>query len=672
MTLEALVFPENASDKTVSYSSSDKTVAKVNESGVVTAVSRGTATITAKTTDGGYTDTCDITVEQRVTGVSVSPTNSTLVLGDSDTSNDSISLTATVSPSNANNQDITWKSSDPSVATVDESGVVTAQKAGTATITATSVDGGFEDTCSVTVEQRASGVTLYSASQTLILGDSDTDNDTVTLTATVSPDDATDKTVSYSSSDKTVATVDQTGVVTAVSRGTATITATTTDGGYTDTCDITVEQRVTGVSVSPATSTLILGDSDTSNDSVSLSAVVSPSNANEQSISWSSSDSSIATVDTFGVVTAQKAGKARIIATTIDGGSQDICYVIVEQRASGVALSLHSHTLVLGDSDIENDTVALTGLVSPGDATDQTVAYSSSDETVATVDETGVVTAVSKGSATVMVTTTDGGYTDACVITVKQGVTSVSVSPAMSTLVLGDDDTKNDTVSLSAEITPSNANDQTVTWISSDSSVATVDGTGKVTAVGAGSATITAMADGKMATCAVTVKAVNSGDDDDADDEDYMIPTTTSMAIITPTDSGNAESVSDTGDETLKSTPAPEAVIITIVVADLPEGTTAIKLLDGTVIELDGSDTIDIKVDAEQLSDDGSLELIAMDDEGTVLGIYTAAAEGQNIAITNTDSTHGGGLMILLWIIIGVLGAGGIGLAVYLILKKKR
>ena len=650
MTLEALVFPQNASDKTVSYSSSDETVATVDGNGVVTAVSRGTATITAKTTDGGYTDTCDITVEQRVTGVSVSQTNSTLVLGDSDTSNDSVSLTATVSPSNANNQDITWKSSDPSVATVDESGVVTAQKAGTTIITTTTTDGGFYDTCSVKVEQRASGVMVSPDLHTLVLGDADTENDTVTLTAAVSPDDATDKTVSYSSSDETVATVNENGVVTAVSRGTATITAKTTDGGYTDACDITVKQSVTGVSVSSKTSLLILGDSDTTNDSVSLSAVVSPSNANEQSISWSSSNEDVAMVDDSGNVTAQKAGTAIITATTADGGFSDTCSVKVEQRASGVAVSPDLHTLVLGDTDTENDTVTLTAAVSPDDATDKTVSYSSSDKTVATVDENGVVTAISGGSAIITVTTNDGNHTAACNITVEQRVSCVSLSSSSVTLSAGE------TLTLTAAVSPSDATYQTIKWKSSDTSVATVSSSGSVTAVGKGTTTITASADGKYAECYVKVDAK------DADGEDAT-PTATPDA--TPTQTG--EDIPDTGDESPEATSTPETVIITIVLADLPEGTTAVKLPDGSIVELNGEDTKDIKVDAEQLSDDGSLELIALDDEGKTIDKYVVNKEA--IDTSDTANSGNGIWTVLVWALIGI-GLIAAALALYLMMRK--
>ena len=149
-------------------------------------------------------------------------------------------LNATVKPSNATNQNVTWTSSDPSVAAVDQSGTVTAKKAGTATITATA--DGKSATCTVTVTAATvpvTGVTLNKTSTSLYVGD------TETLTATVQPGNASNQTVTWSTSDASVATVEN-GVVRATGRGTATITVTTEDGEKTATCTVTVSRYSTG------------------------------------------------------------------------------------------------------------------------------------------------------------------------------------------------------------------------------------------------------------------------------------------------------------------------------------------------------------------------------------------------------------------------------------------
>ena len=171
----------------------------------------------------------------KVTGVSLSPKTLSLNPGKGGT------LTATITPSNATNQNMTWESSDTKVVTVDN-GLVTAVAEGTATITVTTADGGKTATCEVTVTQPAetpvTSVTLDKTSLTLDVGGSDT------LTATVKPDNATNKAVTWSTSNKNVATVNN-GVVTAVGAGTATITAAASDGsGKTATCEVTVNGPV--------------------------------------------------------------------------------------------------------------------------------------------------------------------------------------------------------------------------------------------------------------------------------------------------------------------------------------------------------------------------------------------------------------------------------------------
>lgn len=169
-----------------------------------------------------------------VTGVSISDATASINVGATQT------LTATVAPADATNKNVRWTSDNEAVATVDDDGVVTGVAAGNATITVTTVDGNFTATCDVTVAAAViavTGVEVSPATDTISLADTPAQ---VTLTATVAPADATNKNVAWSSSDTAVATVDDDGVVTALTIGTATITATTEDGSFTDTCEITV------------------------------------------------------------------------------------------------------------------------------------------------------------------------------------------------------------------------------------------------------------------------------------------------------------------------------------------------------------------------------------------------------------------------------------------------
>ena len=491
-TLTATVTPEDAGDKSVTWLTSDAGVASVDENGVVTAGTPGSATITVKTNDGGKTATCAVTVEAKavpVTGVTLDQSEITIEEGET------ITLTATVTPADATNKEVSWSSSDTSVATVEE-GKVTGVKAGTTAVTVTTSDGYKTASCKVTVKAKGiavSGVTLDITDLTLVVGESKT------LTATVKPSDATDKSVSWSSDKPDVATVDDSGKVEAKSAGEATVTVTTKDGGKTATCKVTVtaaEVKVTGVKLDRSSLTLAVGESET------LVATVSPDDATDKEVTWSCNDISVAKVEE-GKVTGIKAGTATITATTKDGGYKATCAVTVTATGSevtGVTLNETELTLEVGEG------AKLWETVTPSTASDKSVTWSSDKPEVATVDESGNVEAKSAGEAIITVTTNVGGKTATCKVTVVEKVvpvTGVTLDKTTLNLTEGEDAT------LVATVKPDDASNKGVTWDSDNPSVATVDENGKVTAVKAGTAviTVTTKDGGKTATCKVTVKA---------------------------------------------------------------------------------------------------------------------------------------------------------------------
>ena len=486
--LTATVLPSNATDQTVTWSSSNTSVATVSASGVVTAVGPGSATISCKTTDGAILSnpSCTVTVTQPPTGLTVSPTTLSLSVGGT-----TGSLTATVTPSNASNKTVTWSTSNALVATVSSTGVVTAAGPGSATITATSnANSALTATCDVTVILHPTGVAVSPTTASLEVGGN------TTLTATVSPSNATDQTVTWSSSNASVATVSASGVVTAVGPGTATISCKTNDGAKASSpsCTVTVIQHVTGVALDYSTLNLNVRDTST------LKATVSPANATDKTVTWSSDDESVAKVSTSGVVTAVGPGTATITVKTNDGGWTDTCVVTVSTvPVTGISLSPATFSVVIGS------TYRVTAKISPTNATDLSVTWESSDPSIATVDSNGVVKGVATGTATITATTTDGGYVGSSTATVTNvppptAVAGVSLDKTTLTLAVGDNFT------LTATVSPSNAANKSVTWSSSDASVATVNN-GVVTAVGVGTATITVTTNdgGRTAACVVTV-----------------------------------------------------------------------------------------------------------------------------------------------------------------------
>ncbi|MDR1273879.1 MAG: Ig-like domain-containing protein, partial [Odoribacteraceae bacterium] len=286
-----------------------------------------------KTVDGGVGGTCAVTESDfpskpvvSVTGVMFNNPNSmTLFVGNEGY------LVAVVLPDNATNKDVTWTSSKPGVATVDTKGTVIAVGVGETDITVETTDGGFTATCTVTVTEvpvvSVTGVMLNPSNyMALFVGDKGS------MYAIVLPDDATNKDVTWNSSKSGVATVDTKGTVTAVGVGETVITVKTVDGGFTATCTVIVTEKpvppvvpVTGVMFNnPDNMTLFVGDEG------SLHAVVLPVDATNKKVTWDSSKSGVATVNEKGTVTAVGVGETVITVKTADGGFTATCTVTVE------------------------------------------------------------------------------------------------------------------------------------------------------------------------------------------------------------------------------------------------------------------------------------------------------------------------------------------------------
>ena len=306
------------------------------------------------------------------------------------------------------------------------------------------------------------------------------EGETFSLVATVLPKDAEYDGVIWASSNASVANVNS-GAVSAVKEGTATITASA--GGKSATCSVKVSSKivaVTSITLDKTSLSMQVGETE------AITAIVSPDNATDKTVEWGSSDVAVATV-ADGIITAKKSGEA--IITAKSGSCIAECKVTITVSAESVTLDKTSLSLAIGES------ATLTATVKPDDATDKTVAWSSSDESVAKVDN-GKVTAVKSGKATV--TAKCGVKTAECAVTVTVPVSSITLDKTTLSLVIGESFT------LTATVKPDDATDKTVTWSSSDESVARVDN-GKVTAVNAGQAKISAAVGNITTSCNVVV-----------------------------------------------------------------------------------------------------------------------------------------------------------------------
>ena len=252
----------------MTWSTSNRNVASVDEAGTVRAVKAGTAVITVTTADGGFKATCKVTVLQHVTSVTLNKTSLVIKRGTE------TKLVASVLPSDASNKTVNWASSDPRVVSVSVSGEIIAKSIGSATVTAVTVDGAKKASCVINVFESVTGVALNAEEKILYIGES------ATVNAVISPSDASNKSVSFVSSDASVANVGSNGKITALKVGTATITVKTADGGFTDTCRVIVRAHVSSVKLSDSAITLSRGKSHT------LTYSVLPANAYNKNVKW--------------------------------------------------------------------------------------------------------------------------------------------------------------------------------------------------------------------------------------------------------------------------------------------------------------------------------------------------------------------------------------------------
>ena len=299
------------------WSSSDTSVVTVDKNtGLISAVSPGTAIVTADSE--GVTATAEVTVSFKLEGIALNKTSTEIDINKTET------LTVTYSPDDTtDSRDITWKSSNDSIATVDENGTVTAVKRGKATITATGANG-VTATCEVQVLVPITEIKFESEAVSIPRSTRQK------VPFTINPADYTD-TYTVTSSDTEIATVDKFGNVVARKVGTSVITVKTSRGLEAN-CVVTV--------YSPATSINLSADSKTifANRSFDLTAELSPSDCTDK-VTWSSSDDAIAGVDSNGKVTGISKGVATITATTDSGITAD-CVVTVESDIKNTTIYL--------------------------------------------------------------------------------------------------------------------------------------------------------------------------------------------------------------------------------------------------------------------------------------------------------------------------------------------
>lgn len=502
--LVSTVLPENAENKQVVWESSDPKIVSVNSiTGYITGVKEGSATITVKTVINDISTDCIVNVSGKnilVSKIVLNEKRISLAVGYTH------NLTYQITPKNATENDLIFTSSDSSVATVNQSGVIQGLKEGNAIITVSSSNGLAKDTTYVSVYKKGSSTVVdgepiktdnYPKSLTvspqtlnLKLGGSSQ------LIASVLPEKANNQ-ISWSSTNSRVATVDSNGLVSAVGMGSATIIARTIN-------DITYNVNVLVGNYSKDVRSILVTTNYISlavSNSKQLAVAFTPADASNKNVFWTSSNPSVATVDKYGVVKAISPGSTIIKATSEDGGYTDTATIevvnydnIIEEKS--IAFDSSSYTVGIGS------TKSLIPIITPSNATFKSVRFESSNPSIATVDENGVVRGLKEGTVSITATTNRNRLKATTTIIVKYiNATSVKVNTTNVNIA------KNETFTLVATVLPSDATNKKVSYTVSDSNIATIDQNGIITGKNAGTTTITITpSEGNPATVLVNVK----------------------------------------------------------------------------------------------------------------------------------------------------------------------
>jgi len=486
-------------NQTVTWSSSNTSVATVSATGLLSAVAVGSAVISA--TAGGKSGFANLAVvaasPASVASVTVSPATASITAGKT------VQLTATLKDSAGNalgGRAVTWSSSNPTVATVSSNGLVSGIGAGTATISASS--GGQQGSAQITVNAVAVGSVQVSPGWANLSA-----RQTLQLTATALDPNGNPMggvTITWLSNAPSLASVSSSGLVTVLSTsGTGSVQIYASAGGQTGHSTITfIAAPVATVTLSPTTATLNSGQTSqlTATAKDQYGDVITTDAA-----TWSSSNTSVATVSSSGLVTAVGSGSATVTVTI--GGVQATASVTVAQASvASVTVSPTSLSLTAGQS---SGLTATAKDASGNVLTGYPASWKSSNTSAATVSTSGVVTGAAAGTATITVTIGGKSATASATVTSSAPtVATVTVSPSSSTIQAGNQ------VQLTATDKTSSGtvvSGQAVTWSSSNTGVATVASNGIVTAVTAGGATITATSDGVQGTATLTVSAATGG-----------------------------------------------------------------------------------------------------------------------------------------------------------------
>ena len=475
LQITAKVLPENATNATLKWKIKPENILKPTAApGQFTAQQVGEALVRAEAADGsGITAECKVVVKPRlVQAISLNATQKEVIVGDA------FSLTATAMPENATNRNVVWKLVSGDAIALSADGVIQAKKVGEALVRAEAADGsGITAECKVVVKPRlVQSISLNATQKELIIGDS------FTLTATLSPENATNHNVIWKLVSGDAISLSNTGVIQAKKVGEALVRVEAADGsGITAECKVVVKPRlVQTISLNSTKKDLLVGES------FALTATVMPENATNRNVIWKLVSGDAISLSNTGVIQAKKVGVALVRAEAADGsGITAECKVVVKPRmVQSISLNATKKDLLVGE------TFTLTATAMPENATNRNVIWKLVSGNAISLSNTGVIQAKKVGEALVRAEAADdSGITAECKVVVKPRLMqAISLKLEKDTVAVGEHFT------VTADVLPKNATNSTLQWTVSDPLLLKHLGAGSFEALKTGSATITAQA----------------------------------------------------------------------------------------------------------------------------------------------------------------------------------
>lgn len=470
--LEVSITPATSSD-TLSYESSNTKVATVNKKGKITAKAKGTCIILIRTSSGtADPQYVNVEVTQPITELELDLNEATIYVGEE------LELELTIDPKNASDPEVEWKSANEGIATVNERGIIKGISGGTTMITVVAVENEkVTNYCIVTVLEQVTEITIQEEAEVGV-------GKKLKLEATVSGEKATNKNVTWSTSNKKIAKVDEKGVVRGVKVGTCIIKVTAADGsGVYAECELTVINATESIDIDPSMTyvEIVVGESKT------IKFEETPVEATYKPV-WSSSDEKIAIVNQKGIITGIKAGSTTVVATAKD--NPDISGTVVVKvidPVNATNITLDSSELVMTPGEEKN----IVASFQPGNIT-ESFTWSSDNPLVCSVDSNGHIYAKQVGTANITLMTKNSGK-KATVVVYVVGLSETSVTLYQYEKLL-----------LSLEIDGQSAGKLTIRWGTENQDIAVMN-RGNVTAKATGTTNVYAMVNGRKLKCKIKV-----------------------------------------------------------------------------------------------------------------------------------------------------------------------